>query len=433
MKLRTLFFILATLLIMAGCVLLKISAELDKVMFYAAEGFLFACLCFIIYFYYKIIKTLNTLANGMELLNEQDFNSRLSPVGQYDADRIVEVFNRMMTQLKTESLRLREQGHFLDLIINSSPMGVIILDFDEKITSVNKAALNFLSYNSETEILNKHIESLSSPLASRLNSIQKETTETLRIGDAMIYRCSRLSFLDRGFHHPFILIESLTSEVMKAEKKAYEKVIRMIAHEVNNSVAGVTSTLDAVNEALTGIENAADLKEAMCVCIERCYGMSNFITRFADVVKIPEPTLNREDLNQCIARCKTLMEGICLERGIKLDLNLHSSPINIMIDSTLIEHVIVNIIKNSAESIVHNGIIKIETSANPSPMIEITDNGTGIDSDTADKLFTPFFSTKPNGQGLGLIFIREVLLKHNCQFSLRTYGDGLTRFIIRFN
>ena len=149
MKLRTLFICLAILLIATSIFLLKISTSLDTTTFYLAEGFVALCLCFIGYFYFKVLKTLDALANGMNLLNEQDFSSRLSHVGQHDADRIVDVFNRMMSELKTERLRLREQNYFLDLIIKSSPMGVVILDFDNKITSINASAVQFLGVSSD--------------------------------------------------------------------------------------------------------------------------------------------------------------------------------------------------------------------------------------------------------------------------------------------
>ena len=112
-----------------------------------------------------------------------------------------------------------------------------------------------------------------------MSRLPKDTTETIRLSDSHIYRCSRLSFVDRGFAHPFFLIESLTSEVMKAEKKAYEKVIRMIAHEVNNSVAGITSTLDTVDDVLQTMDDTDDLREVMKVCVERGYSLSQFITR----------------------------------------------------------------------------------------------------------------------------------------------------------
>ncbi len=432
MKLKTIFIGLAVLLIATGILLLKIAAELDTTIFYLAEIFLVVCLCFIGYFYFKVLKALDALANGMNLLNEQDFSSRLSHVGQHDADRIVDVFNRMMSELKAERLRLREQNYFLDLIIKSSPMGVIILDFDNKITSINSSAIQFIGINSEDCAIGKTIENLSTPLSDRLAQVRQGTTETLRIGDAMIYRCSKLSFVDRGFYHPFILIESLTSEVMKAEKKAYEKVIRMIAHEVNNSVAGVTSTLDMISDTLATIENCDDLQHAMQVCIERCLSMSNFITRFADVVKIPEPDLSINDLNECATHCATIMESVCNENNICIKFDLCTNKLPVMIDGTLIEHALVNIIKNAIESIGKDGNILIKTYYENSPIIEIIDTGKGIDNETANKLFTPFFSTKPNGQGLGLIFIKETLMKHNCRFSLRPYNDSLTRFIIHF-
>ncbi len=432
MKLPHLFLLLSALLITTGILLFILSADTGSWLFYISEGFIVLCLIFIFYFYAKVIKTLNALANGMELLNEQDFSSRLALVGQQDADRIVKVFNRMMQQLKDERLRLREQNHFLDLIIKSSPMGVVILDFDNNITSVNSSALQFLGYSDESDILHSDFFSLESPLAQRCRSLSQESTATLRIGDAKIYRCSRLSFVDRGFHHPFILIESLTDEVMIAEKKAYEKVIRMIAHEVNNSVTGVTSTLDSISDSFAYTENSSEMIDAMKICIERCYGLSRFITRFADVVKIPQPILRDEDLNDCITRCKTFMESLCNEHGITLSISLCDRPLSVRVDTSLLEQAIVNIIKNAIESIGKNGNITITTTAQPSPTLVITDNGKGITPDVADRLFTPFFSTKSNGQGLGLIFIREVLLKHNCRFSLRTYDDRLTRFTISF-
>lgn len=103
----------------------------------------FFSLIVLFYFYRKVVKPLNSIASGMDLLREQDFSSRLASVGQAEADRIVEMFNRMMDQLKNERLRLREQNHFLDLLINVSPMGVIILTFDEQISMLNAAALRF--------------------------------------------------------------------------------------------------------------------------------------------------------------------------------------------------------------------------------------------------------------------------------------------------
>ena len=431
MKLKSFFFILAFLLIVVWVILLFVATQENGWKFYLIEGIVTFSLFYLIYFYRKVVKPLNSIAGGMDLLQAQDFSSRLSPVGQREADRIVSIFNRMMNQLKEERLRLREQNHFLDLLISVSPMGVIILTLDERISMANKAALEFLEEGTEEDIMNKTMDELSGSLAEELNRIPKDTTVTIRLSDSRIYRCSRLSFIDRGFAHPFYLIESLTSEVMKAEKKAYEKVIRMIAHEVNNSVAGITSTLDTIDDALQTIDDTEDIREVMKVCVERSYSMSRFITNFADVVKIPEPQKEEVHLNDRVTACKIFMENLCQNRDIDLHLELCEENPVVSMDTSLFEQVLINIIKNATESIDTNGKIFIRTSASPL-MLEIGDTGKGISKEVEAKLFTPFFSTKPNGQGIGLIFIREVLMKHGYTFSLRTYPDGITRFRICF-
>ena len=429
MRIKFYFFILVLFLLGLGGALIYLAGKMQTTHLYVVEGIIVFILLYLVVFYRKIVKPMSTIGSGMELLREQDFSSRLSRVGQYEADRIVNVFNRMMEQLKNERLRMREQNHFLDLLIQASPMGVVIMTLDGEVSQLNPMAVKMLGVRLE-EAQNRKLDKIDSPLAEELASIPKETTSVVRLNDANIYKCTHSSFIDRGFKHPFFLIERMTDEVMKAEKRAYEKVIRMIAHEVNNTTAGITSTLDTVEQALSTEENMEDICEVMRVCTERCFSMSRFITRFADVVKIPEPTLTLVDLNDLAFTCKRFMEGMCTDRNIKLRLEIDETLKEVKMDASLFEQVLVNIIKNAAESIEKDGEIIVRT-LSPA-IVEVVDNGKGISKEVEAKLFSPFFSTKPNGQGIGLIFIREVLMRHGCTFSLRTYADGLTRFRILF-
>ena len=396
MRIKFYFSILVLFLLGLGGVLLYLAKGMKPLHLYIVEGIIAFILVFLFIFYRKIVKPMNIIGSGMELLREQDFSSRLSKVGQYEADRIVNVFNRMMEQLKNERLRLREQNHFLDLLIQASPMGVVITTLNGEISQLNPMGLKMMGVRLE-EIMGKKIENIDSPLAEELANISKDQTAVVRLNDSNIYKCTHSSFIDRGFHHPFYLIEKMTDEVMRAEKKAYEKVIRMIAHEVNNTTAGITSTLDTVEQALSTEEDMEDICDVMRVCTERCFSMSRFITRFADVVKIPEPALVTGKLNELASMCKRFMEES-------------------------IEH--------APEGTIQQGRVVVRTIAPTT--IEVVDNGPGITKETEAKLFSPFFSTKPNGQGIGLVFIREVLTRHGCTFSLRTYSDGLTRFRIIF-
>ncbi|WP_276865607.1 sensor histidine kinase [Bacteroides heparinolyticus] len=436
MRIKFFFFILVLFLLALSGVLAYILDGKQSLHLYLLEGLIVFILVYLIVFYNKIVKPMNTIGSGMELLREQDFSSRLSRVGQYEADRIVNIFNRMMEQLKNERLRLREQNHFLDLLIQASPMGVIITTLDGDVSQLNPMAVKMLGVRPE-EAMNKQLGQIDSPLAAELAAIPKEMTSVVRLNDANIYKCTHSSFVDRGFKHPFFLIERMTEEVMRAEKRAYEKVIRMIAHEVNNTTAGITSTLDTVEQALSEESGMEDICDVMRVCTDRCFSMSRFITRFADVVKIPEPTLSPVRLNELVSMCKRFMEGMCNDRNISLRLECNPEVDMVRLDVSLFEQVLVNIIKNAVESIESNsdnmqkpGEIIVRTATPVS--VEVIDNGPGISKEVEAKLFSPFFSTKPHGQGIGLVFIREVLSRHGCTFSLRTYNDGLTRFRISF-
>lgn len=399
----------------------------------------FVCIILLlIVVYRKIVMPLRGIAAGMDMIRAQDFSSRLVKVGQPETDRIVEMFNTMMLSLKTERLRIREQNHFLDLLISVSPMGIVILDTYDRITMHNPAAGEFLG---RKELKGMKFSELDSPLAPGLASMRQGDTCTLRLSDSKIYRCSRLSFMDNGYAHPFILIEQLTREVIKAEKRAYEKVIRMISHEVNNSVAGITSMLSTVASMVKEQhgEESCDMAELMDACADRCMSMSRFISSYADVVRIPEAKFRSVDLNERLVRSRGFLESMCSQAGVSIEFRLSESPINVMIDDVLFEQALINIVKNSIEAILdradsgHTGRIVIETSDKAGASLTVTDNGAGISADARTHLFTPFYSSKPTGQGLGLIFISDVLGKHECHFNLSTSdSDGLTRFSIDF-
>lgn len=430
MRVRT-FLIVFTLLVVVGVALLVCRMWLgvavsDYVLL--ADGVLL--LGVLLLFRWQIVEPLHLMETGMLLLREQDFSSRLRRVGQTDADNIVDVFNRMMDALKAERLHVREQNQLFDLIFRSSPMGILILDLDRRVDSVNPSGERLLGVSLEA-VRGKRLDECSFDLCEDLCSLAMDEVRTVRLTDSNIYRCSRQSFLNGGFRHTFYLVELLTEEVSQAERKAYEKVIRMIAHEVNNTVAGVTSTLDTLETAMEDMPDSAELCELMRVCIERCYNMGRFITNFADVVKIPDPILVHSDLNEVVRVNMQFLETMCGERRIALVMHLSPEPVWVDLDVVLFQQVLVNIFKNAVESIGQEGTVYIRTSAG-GPVLEVADTGRGIDKETASKLFSPFFSTKPNGQGIGLMLVREVLMKHHCTFSLRTGDDGLTRFTIHF-
>ncbi len=411
MRTRYIFFI--TALLAAFCIGICVGIiECPKWATASASGLLALSLLLL---YRGVVRPLSITEAGMELLRGQDFSSRLAKVGQADADRIVDLYNLLMEQLKQERLKVQEQNRFLGLLIEASPMGIIICDFDGKPVRTNPAAQRML-----TPALQEAVDKM--PVGE---------SQTVRLGDNNVFKISRLWFMEMGFRRPFVLIESLTEEVYRAEKEAYGKVIRMIAHEVNNTMAGVKSLLETLADILC---DDTAMCEVIDSCRDRCTGMSRFITAYSDVVKIPDAVLTPRDLNECIGRQIPFLEGLT-PPGVLITFNPSPSPAVAKVDTVLLEQAIVNIVKNAVESIQSsgsdNGRITISVTDNP-PAIDIDDNGLGIDPEIAGRLFTPFLTTKPDGQGIGLLCISEILRRHNCRFSLSTLAPGLTRFSIRW-
>ena len=367
-------------------------------LFYVTEVFVVILLIYLWYFYRKTIRPYDTLIGGIELVRELDLTTRLAPSGQHETDVIVRTFNDLLNRLRSEHLKLEEQYTFLNLLIEASPMGVIQCDLAGNITSMNPAAHEMLLPS-----IKEAIQAL--PLG--------ETTTVRLPGEPQLFRISHQSFPDRGYQHPFFLIESLTSEVRLAEKAAYERVIRMIAHEVNNSVAGIIGSLSG-DEA------------------ERLTALSSFVSRFAEVVKIPQPQLQLCDLSEEVEACRPFLENLCTQAHVHIDFRLTDEAIPVHLDTVLFQQVLINIVKNAVESIGNeNGLIILAVTTPAT--LTITDNGHGIPPSVATHLFTPFFSTKPQGQGLGLLLIRDILTSHHCTFNLLTDPeDHLTRFTIQF-
>ncbi|MDR1091428.1 MAG: PAS domain-containing sensor histidine kinase [Prevotella sp.] len=339
----------------------------------------------------------------------------------------------MMAQLKAERLQVREKNHFLDLLIQASPQGVVILDFDERITEINSAGLRLLNISDINEVKGRTLPESDLIIGKQLAGLKPNEDLVIRSSGITMYRCSRSSFIDRGFAHPFILIEELTHELLKTEKKSYENVIRMMAHEVNNSVGAVSSTLNVISDTLRQDESneLADVLPAVEASFDRCRHLGEFISNFAEVVKIPRPTLSKVSINELAKSVDALTRIECRRRNTQLTLYLTTDTDTAYIDGIQFEQVLVNIVKNAYEAIGEGGEIQVVTNSHPLSIM-IINNGPDISDEVKQKLFTPFFTTKSKGQGIGLMFVREVLLNHRCKFDLSS-KDGWTKFEILFN
>ncbi len=356
-------------------------------------------------------KPLQAVSNGIYLLREQDFSSRLRRVGQPDADRVVDFFNSLMATMKEERLKTKQRHKLLTLLIERSPMGVAMCDFDGNIESTNDAFDRFAT----------------PALKQALDELADGETRTVRFGAEGIYRISRLWIMDSGFRRPFFLVEQLADEIIEAEKNIFNRIVRTLGHEINNTLGSVIS----VTDSLASIH--ADDPEVSAVlhsCTDRCSGLVRFVSSYADIVKLPEPDFIDLDLNGFVAEMLPFLRTL-LPDNIRLDTRLSADAPTVKADPVLLERVVVNAVKNSVESIAAaSGTVTLATSA---ATLTVSDDGPGLTPEAAEAVFSPFFSTKRNGRGLGLMLIAEITRRHHAGCTLATdAATGLTSLTLTF-
>jgi two-component system, NtrC family, nitrogen regulation sensor histidine kinase NtrY len=433
MKLRTKYLLFVIILHLIALVLTYLIFETNKIYFIVSEVFIIISIVIAWNLYLQLIRPLKSLMQGVDAIKDRDFNVKFLPTGKYEVDQLIDVYNQMIDHLRTERTLQEEQHFFLEKLIYTSPTGIIILDYDEHIKQINPKAMQILAVIDEKEIINHSINDLPDDFQKHIKDLHSGETKTIKLGGATTYKLQRAQFIDRGFSRDFIMIEELTAEILAAEKNVYGKVIRMMAHEVNNTIGPVNSIIQSAlksNDLWEG-HHSDTLKDAMQVALDRNQNLNLFMRNFADLVKLPEANKKRIDLNQLIISVSKLMELKASEKHISLELELKNEPFYISADEQQMEQALINIVKNAVEAIVEKGSVKFITDSRSNQLV-IADNGKGITAEQSEQIFTPFYSTKKDGQGIGLTLVREVLMNHGFEFSLKTIADRQTEFTISF-
>lgn len=394
--------------------------EKDKLIFMIAEILVIFSVLIALSLYQQLIRPLNYLQEGINAIKDRDFTVKFLPTGKKEVDSLIGVYNQMIDELRQERTRQEEQHFFLEKLIHTSPTGIIILDYDRQVKQINPKAEEIL--NANPEILHKYVHQL-----------QVGTAKIIRVQGLRTYKLQKSHFIDRGFERVFILLEEVTTEILETEKKVYSKVIRMMAHEVNNTIGPVNSIISTALQTQDLWQNAAHtpLQNALEIALDRNQNLNLFMRNLADLVKLTAVNRQQVDLSALLRSIAQLLHFNATQRGIVFQFDLPEAPFYIQADMPQMEQALLNIVKNATEAVNENGLIKFMLFAAEKKLI-IADNGPGISEEHSEQLFSPFFSTKKDGQGIGLTLVREILLNHGYEFSLKTIGPGQTYFTICF-
>jgi len=433
MKLRTKYILFVVILHLVALTLSWFIFAENKIYFIISEVFIIISVIIAWQLYLQLLRPLKTLMQGVEAIKDRDFNVKFLSTGKHEMDRLIDVYNQMMDELRMERTRQEQQHFFLEKLIFTSPTGIIILDYDDNVQQINPKALQIIGVSAD-DVLKYPVDKTAHPLLLQIKRLNSGEAIVVKPDGISTYKLQKSHFIDRGFSRHFIMIEDLTTEILAAEKNVYGKVIRMMAHEVNNTIGPVNSIMQSAlktNQLWEGNENDT-LRDALQVAMDRNQNLNHFMRGFADLVKLPAANKKPLDLHQLISSVARLMEIKAGEKQVEFEFRLAEGAFMVNADAQQMEQVLINIVKNAIEAIHEKGKVSFITTPGKRNLV-IADTGAGIDEQHASDLFSPFFSTKKDGQGIGLTLVREILTNHEFDFSLKTVAARQTEFTIIFS
>lgn len=352
--------------------------------------------------------------------------------------------------LKLRNARREKDSEFLFFknIVMHVGIGLIVFREDGHIEIFNSAARKLLKVN-KAEVLDD-LREVSEPLVQVFQKLKTGGRELVRLktGEEIIQlSIYAIELTLRNENVKLISLQNIQSELEEKEMEAWQNLVRVLTHEIMNSVTPISSLAGTVEEELKPHvneetsepltrEQLSDIHLSLQTISKRSEGLIHFVKEFRSLTAIPKPRPTQIDIKCLFDELTMLHKRDLTERSIQLVTTVYPEDLTISADKNMIEQVLINLIRNAIQSFEDQPekVITIKAYLNEKtrPVISIKDNGTGIDPEAMEKIFIPFFTTKKSGSGIGLSLSRQIMRQHQGTLTVKsTVGQG-TEFFMRF-
>ncbi|HEY4214526.1 MAG TPA: ATP-binding protein [Steroidobacteraceae bacterium] len=379
---------------------------------------------------------LGAVRDGIESMRDRDFSISIGHVSDDDLGKLVAAYNSIGELLRRERMDLYQRELLLDTVIQTTPLVTVLTNSSGQIVFSNLAARQLFHEGRKLEGLNLAtlLDSSPAPLREALGG-DGDRLFTMEVdGESEVFHLSQRQFHLNSQPHRLVMLKQLTRELAAQEVVIWKKVIRVIAHELNNSLAPISSLAhsgqllaeqagqgappgDAPrDEAATASLLAAPLRRVFATIADRAAHLTSFIEGYASFAKLPLPRVAPVIWSHFLGR---------LQDTVPFQTDGPVPDTRVSFDASQMEQVMINLLKNAAESGSAAEGITVSTREQPgSFIVEVADRGSGLSETVLRDALLPFYSTKPAGTGLGLTLCREIVDAHGGRISLANRPDG---------
>lgn len=423
----------------------------DKTRFNVTAIILVVTIIIQVIFLIRYVERTNTrLSQFLQSIRHSDFSSSFTDHGLGRSfDDLNQSFMEVIDVFKKYRAEKEEHFNYLQTVVQHVSMGIMAFSRDGKLDIFN---------NSVKRLLNvRHIR-----FVSDLETVEEglpETLMNLKAGDHRLIRLfigdelRQLSvhateFRMRGEDYTLVSLQDISSELDEKEIESWQKLIRVLTHEITNSITPISSLASTVREMLLeededGVllktldeEDLEGVQGAIDTIQKRSQGLLNFVEVYRNLTRIPKPNFRYFKVSEIFERSEHLMKPKMQELGINCSSKVFPPDQMVTADPDLVDQVIINLILNAMDAVkkVENPEISILATVNNSNrvVIDIKDNGNGIKPDILDKIFMPFFTSKKHGSGIGLSLSRQIMHLHKGSITVKSKPDDGTIFTLTF-
>jgi two-component system nitrogen regulation sensor histidine kinase NtrY len=392
---------------------------------------------------YMFIRSMNKTNADLESFFSSLENNDTSI--SFNAPRHYTSYQKLLGRLaalkeKLNSLRKEneKQLHYIKAVVEYLGVGLILCDSSGKIELINDAGKKILSLRNIKNLndLDVFYEKLSTTLM-HLNSGQQKMFRLSIEGDSqpVAFKVNDYRFFDKTTR--IISFQNIKNELDSQELEAWQKLFRVLTHEIMNSTVPITSSIDTIKEFLTdeytreikelkdiNQETIRDILNGIEIIKERSLGLSEFVRNFRSLTIKPQINIKKLRLEEMFNHIQFLLSDVLKNKEIELKISILPKNLEIIADNRLIEQVILNLVYNAIDALDDTRLKQIRLNAHLNqinqPVIQIIDNGKGIPEELMDKIFVPFFTTKEKGSGIGLSISRQIVHLHGGIISVKS-------------
>ena len=401
-------------------------------------------------------KTNRDLTRFLLSIRHSDFSQTFTGGGLGASfDALNTAFSEVTDAFRRTRAEKEEQYRYLQTVVQHVGIGLLSFGSDGEVALMNTAAKRLLNVGAygHTPVL-KHIaslESFSKPLVDTLLGMKPGEKALVKIEDhneSLQLAIYATAFRLRDQKLTLVSIQNIQTELEEKEMEAWQNLIRVLTHEIMNSVTPIASLTATVKDLFTSsfvgrepdeempTETIEDIGGALGTIQKRSEGLLHFVEAYRNLTRIPRPRFRIFLVSELFARVGQLMQGQMADQAIRLSTSVDPESLDLTADPELVEQVLINLLLNAIQAARDRRDIRIELTARMDGrghlLIRVADNGPGIIEEALDKVFIPFFTTRRDGSGIGLSVSRQIMRLHRGTIGVRSEPEVETIFTLRF-